>query len=427
MVASRSTSRVLPREIGRAKPVGSLQAQKMGSHSRAASIRCAVATGVSGKHPERGAHPLSSEVPRDIPATRPTAMSNQVTSASVRQGPLRPPSDTGPSTTQNTNQRRDVVRPLPPITQGPQRVGNMLTKPNDEKPRVGGGARRVLIPTTLPPETEDTEIMRTLKPGLPSVKPIPVGSAAGSLISKRDPKKNPVPTKTHSAALTSASTIRPRSQTGAYPVTKVDHPPLRATASRVGQPQSRDPPKGIEVQTSSQTARKKVVASAPANQQAMGQKKPVWGGRSVTKGAKPAVKALTIRSKLDEMKSSGTSKPAQPEDVPLPPSPTICPTAVPLPSSPVCSSHQSCRFELPVQAATHDSQAMRCIDATPSREVNIQESPSKTPITALLSSIQRGFLLTPSSPLSPPQTYLNEVITHTYLPNSPTGHKEIAC
>ncbi|KIJ61362.1 hypothetical protein HYDPIDRAFT_31446 [Hydnomerulius pinastri MD-312] len=34
------------------------------------------------------------------------------------------------------------------------------------------------------------------------------------------------------------------------------------------------------------------------------------------------------------------------------------------------------------------------------------ESPSKTPITALLSSIQRGFLFTPSSPLSPPQAYL---------------------
>ncbi|KIM64979.1 hypothetical protein SCLCIDRAFT_114032, partial [Scleroderma citrinum Foug A] len=34
------------------------------------------------------------------------------------------------------------------------------------------------------------------------------------------------------------------------------------------------------------------------------------------------------------------------------------------------------------------------------------ESPSKTPITALLTSIQRGFLFTPSSPLSPPQTYL---------------------
>ena len=34
-----------------------------------------------------------------------------------------------------------------------------------------------------------------------------------------------------------------------------------------------------------------------------------------------------------------------------------------------------------------------------------QGDPS-TPITTLLSSIQRGFLFTPSSPLSPPQNYL---------------------
>ncbi|KAG5652236.1 hypothetical protein H0H81_005730 [Sphagnurus paluster] len=36
----------------------------------------------------------------------------------------------------------------------------------------------------------------------------------------------------------------------------------------------------------------------------------------------------------------------------------------------------------------------------------LSESPSKTPISSLLSSIQRGFLFTPSSPLSPPQSYV---------------------
>lgn len=67
------------------------------------------------------------------------------------------------------------------------------------------------------------------------------------------------------------------------------------------------------------------------------------------------------------------------------------------------------------------------IEATPLRNMNLQESPSKTPITALLSSIQRGFLFTPSSPLSPPQAYVTEVIAHTYRPNSPTAYKDIAC
>ncbi|KAG5646317.1 hypothetical protein DXG03_003914 [Asterophora parasitica] len=37
---------------------------------------------------------------------------------------------------------------------------------------------------------------------------------------------------------------------------------------------------------------------------------------------------------------------------------------------------------------------------------NLSDSPTKTPISSLLSSIQRGFLFTPSSPLSPPQSYL---------------------
>ncbi|KAG6905575.1 hypothetical protein DXG01_001871 [Tephrocybe rancida] len=38
---------------------------------------------------------------------------------------------------------------------------------------------------------------------------------------------------------------------------------------------------------------------------------------------------------------------------------------------------------------------------------NIFDTTAKTPISSLLSSIQRGFLFTPSSPLSPPQSYLD--------------------
>ncbi|KAF9245448.1 hypothetical protein BU15DRAFT_71196 [Melanogaster broomeanus] len=46
------------------------------------------------------------------------------------------------------------------------------------------------------------------------------------------------------------------------------------------------------------------------------------------------------------------------------------------------------------------------LDVAPAGEPGGVGSPSKTPITALLSSIQQGFLFTPSSPLSPPQAYL---------------------
>ena len=43
--------------------------------------------------------------------------------------------------------------------------------------------------------------------------------------------------------------------------------------------------------------------------------------------------------------------------------------------------------------------------------LDTHNSLNKTPISALLSSIQRGFLFTPSSPLSPPQSYLLRVPT----------------
>lgn len=44
-----------------------------------------------------------------------------------------------------------------------------------------------------------------------------------------------------------------------------------------------------------------------------------------------------------------------------------------------------------------------------------QASPTRTPISTLVSSIQRGFLFTPSSPLSPPQSYLPIKVTPDVL------------
>lgn len=435
-VASRMTSQAPSRghqTSGRVKPVGSLQAQK--TSSRSTAMQSTIAPGVSSNHSEGRPHPLSSELPRVIPATRPIAASNPVTSA--RQGALRPPSETGPSTMQNTTQRKGVARPFAPTTQGPQRVGNMLMKPQDEKPRVGG-ARRVLIPTATLPETDETEIalMSRKTASLPSVKLSSVGSLAKPLVTKRSPENNLATTKAHSVTSASAATVRPSFQKEPRPTAKAEHPMTRGASSRIGQPQPNAPPTtGAEPQS---TSRKKVVASSQSSQQVVGQSKPVWGGRPMPKGPKPVAKALAIRSKPGVMKNPDPSKPA-PKDVPLPPSPTVCPTAVPLPPSPVYSPRHSPQFEptvseeLPIQTQTYDTHVARdanrpSIDSTPSRrDVNIQESPSKTPITALLSSIQHGFLLTPSSPLSPPQTYVTGVIARAYPPDSPTARKDIAC
>jgi len=435
-----------PATTGRvtSKPLGSLQAQKMSSHSRATSTQYITAAGMASK--QRPTHPLSSDLPREVTAAKPCTVSNQATSSASagltvrgpsRQGALRHPSETGPSTMQSTNRRRDIPRPLDPTIHDPQRVGNMLMKPHNEKPRVGGGARRVLIPSAPLPETDDTAITRTVsKTGPPSVKPSSVNSLAKTLVSKRDSKTDPVTMKTdstasaHTAPSAAAATTRPSSRTGRRSPRTAKHPTTRGTNSRIGQSRSQELPT-TEVE---QTSHKPVVASSRSSQQVVGQKKPVWGGRSSTKVSKPVVKALSIRSKLGGMNNPDTTKPA-PDHVPLPPSPTVCPATVPLPSSPACSPHQSRQFELPasgelsVQETAHDLHVPQdvghpSINATPSpRDIDFQESPSKTPITALFSSIQRGFLFTPSSPLSPPQGYVTEIITHT---NSPMAHKDIA-
>ncbi|KAG2355681.1 clasp N terminal-domain-containing protein [Suillus spraguei] len=451
-VASRLASQAIsrgPAATGRvtSKPIGSLQAQKTSSHSRAPSTQCAIVTRVSGKQAERPTRPPSSEPPREVPAARLRAVSSQATSSAIagpsvretsRQGALRPSSvETGPSTIQNTNRRKDILYPPVSTMQGPQRVGTVL-KSHDEKPRVGGGARRVLIPTAPLPETDDTTTTRTAsKTGPPSAKPTSVNSLTQSLVSKRDPQKDLVTTKVHltipARAVSSAvtATTRPSSRTGPRPMTKLDHPMTKSTTTRFGR--SRSPTMHAEKQ---QTSRKQVAEPGRSSQQAIGQKKPVWGGRSSGKTSKPVVKGLSIRPKPGGLKSSDTSKPA-PEHVPLPPSPTVCPAAVPLPSSPPCSPCQSPQLEPPAPGGqfaqvtddnTHvagDSPPSPSIETTPSRNVDFQGSPSKTPITALLSSIQRGFLFTPSSPLSPPQAYITEIISHTYHPDSPTAHKDI--
>jgi hypothetical protein len=454
-VTSRLASQALsrgPASTGRmtSRPIGPLQTQKTSSHFRAPSTQCATATRVSGKHTERPTCPPSSQPPREVPAARPRAVSSQATSSAIagpsvretsRQGALRPPSvEIGPPTMQSTNRRKDIPRPPAPTMQGPQRVGTVLVKSRDEKPRVGGGARRVLIPTAPLPETDDTTTTRTVsKTGAPSTKPTSINSVAQSLVSKRDSQNDPVITKVHSTATARAApsaataTTRPSSRTGPRPMTKLEHSTTKGTISRSGR--SRSPTMCVEQQ---QASRKHVAEPGRSSLQAAGQKKPAWGGRSSGKTSKPVVKGLSIRPKPSSLKSSDTSKPA-PEHIPLPPSPTVCPAAVPLPSSPVCSPRQLPQLEPPASRElsaqvtgndTHVAGDVRLpstsIEVTPPRNVDFQESPSKTPITALLSSIQRGFLFTPSSPLSPPQAYVTEIIAHTYRPNSPTAHKDIA-
>lgn len=97
-------------------------------------------------------------------------------------------------------------------------------------------------------------------------------------------------------------------------------------------------------------------------------------------------------------------KETSPPLIPLPPSPS--PTEISLPPSPDCTSHPEVPDE-PVVATPPGpiKPAEKLSRIAESCQEQGEGAPS-TPITALLSSIQRGFLFTPSTPLSPPQNYL---------------------
>lgn len=102
-------------------------------------------------------------------------------------------------------------------------------------------------------------------------------------------------------------------------------------------------------------------------------------------------------------------KETSPTLIPLPPSPSTLPTDIPLPSSPASISHPTDDAQNePVIASpsgSTNSVGKQLGSAEPCQKQGDTDPPS-TPITTLLSSIQRGFLFTPSSPLSPPQNYL---------------------
>jgi hypothetical protein len=94
---------------------------------------------------------------------------------------------------------------------------------------------------------------------------------------------------------------------------------------------------------------------------------------------------------------------------PLPPSPEVRPADVPLPVSP--ASAQDDRVALP-SMNDKESNVATAINEHPPLPTPAQIHPvqpfgvvavAKTPISALVSSIQRGFLLSPNSPLSPAQ------------------------
>lgn len=130
--------------------------------------------------------------------------------------------------------------------------------------------------------------------------------------------------------------------------------------------------------------------------------------------ARGTTKPLTIRRKCKVVPSKVAPNeaeiPAAATMTPLPPSPEVRPVDVPLPESPV-----SAPLEVPEEQAVVPSANDTEGVAVPVEEHPLTPTPAlashpfgvalaaKTPITALVHSIQRGFLFSPNSPLSPAQ------------------------
>lgn len=207
---------------------------------------------------------------------------------------------------------------------------------------------------------------------------------------------------------------------------------------------------GVTQPTLSQISR----AKATADQRQLNINAPKARGANA-KGVPSSISISNRRSaEKDGPKSTdtGTKKPVQPVKIPLPPSPT---TSGPL-CEELCSFTRAPEMELQAEMAAatskpdqdedvalqaviqslQDDDAIDCVrravqhgDKTePSHQetteqpiedhikqegprtptilsTDISDASAKTPISSLLASIQRGFMLTPSSPLSPPHAY----------------------
>jgi hypothetical protein len=172
--------------------------------------------------------------------------------------------------------------------------------------------------------------------------------------------------------------------------------------------------------------------------------KPGWGRPPPSKTA-AVTKGVSTGGKIQDAKPGSRPKPkgkTAPTNIPLPPSPKRekTPTSVPLPASPKPPKNEQevegCVGDVEgvlVPAMDEDKEVPTCAqvpavpfisdikepaDSTPTRMPI--GAPAGTPISTLLTTIQQGFLFTPCSPLSPPQTYLPLTANDAAEMDSPT-------
>ncbi|KAH8996526.1 hypothetical protein EDB86DRAFT_1009963 [Lactarius hatsudake] len=168
-------------------------------------------------------------------------------------------------------------------------------------------------------------------------------------------------------------------------------PPKKVVVARTG---------GVTQPTLSQLARKKAAEEEKER-------------RAVAKGT---TKPLTIRRKAKAIPPNvvvqkETEIPAAAVTTPLPPSPEVRPVDVPLPESPASAPLALEEEQVVVVPSANDTEGVAVLveehPPTPTQVHPVHPfgvvATAKTPISALVHSIQRGFLFSPNSPLSPAQ------------------------
>lgn len=342
----------------------------------------------------------------------------------------------------------------PKAGDGPIRPSNP-TNPTEAggKARVVGGARRVPLPPPATKEDDSTKeslrdchstsesvtkvkVGQTTSHGVIGSRPVPSKSNPTKADVKPKPKPVPKPTaKAPSVAQGTAKLPAPKPP-------RSDTEEAKKLVSKAG---------GATQPTFAQLARAKAAVAEQKSKNA----KPVWGGgRSAP--SKPAAqvsttKGLSIQDKAQGTRPASRTKVASkvvPEAIPLPPSPGCgtTPASVQLPLSP-CSTvsidekadsavtpedeeeplatvdaAESIPSQHPHDAAETNATSpldsaqftipdilQETTEVTPTpAQISLAPFPN-TPISNLLTSIQQGFLFTPCSPLSPPQSYIHKV------------------
>lgn len=354
------------------------------------------------------------------------------TSSGPSKHPARPATDDPAYTTR----QRPAIRKLPTTVdnRAPRQRTTSQMQRDPPQPRgfpinaqSSGAAQRCVVPTSAPAR----QAVQHPQSGAARALPAPNASSTGG--PQRPPpmqiKFNPLPDR-----LKVTGNGAKRIPLPSVPVNGHAGEQVAATAnsanragSTVDQPHSKLPKRNAQAKVSGKPpigrkvpegARSTSFSTRPANGSAptgptavqRGHKPSVKGEMSnprriapqrhpagnVQKGARPLVKA--------------ERKETSPTLISLPPSPSVSPTGIPLPPSPDCTPRPAdpeAQDEAVVVTLTDstDRVGKQLRSAEPCQEQGDMPPPS-TPITTLLSSIQRGFLFTPSSPLSPPQNYL---------------------